>query len=78
MGNTTVNIKYGIKVPFEGSKLWTMEDSGNPWPDNLRPQLFDTREAAESAAQIWKTYSIEEYHNNNNVDYEKSETKLKT
>jgi hypothetical protein len=65
-----MSIKYGIKVPFEETKLWVMEDSGKPWPDKQRIQLFDTREAAEAAAQIWKNYTVEEYFDNENFDWE--------
>jgi hypothetical protein len=65
-----MTVKYGIRVPFEETELWVMEDSGKPWPDNQRVQLFDTREAAETAAQIWKNYTVKEYFDNENFDWE--------
>jgi hypothetical protein len=65
-----MSIKYGIKIPFDGSELWVMEDTGLPFPDNQRVQLFDTQEDAESAARIWKTYTIKEYFDNDNFDWD--------
>lgn len=63
-----MTVKYGIKIPFEDTELWVMEDTGLPLPDNQRVRLFDTRADAEAAAQIWKTYTIEKYQNNQDFD----------
>ncbi len=65
-----MTVKYGILVPFDGNELWVMEDSGQPAPDNQRIQLFDTREDAEAAAKIWKTYTIKEYFDSENFDWD--------
>lgn len=65
-----MGVKYGIKVPFDDMKVWVMEDSGFPYPNNQRVQLFDTKAEAEDAAKIWKTYSIEEYYTNEDFDWE--------
>jgi hypothetical protein len=62
--------KYGIRVPFEDKKLWVMEDTDLPFPDNQRVQLFDTKDEAEKHAQIWKTYTVEEYYDVENFDWE--------
>ncbi len=65
-----MTVKYGILVPFDGDELWVLEDSGKPWPDNQRVQLFDTREAAEAAAQIWNTYTVKEYFDSETFDWD--------
>jgi hypothetical protein len=65
-----MTVKYGIRVPFDGDELWVMEDSGKPSPDNQRVQLFDTRDAAEAAAKIWNTYTVKEYFDSENFDWE--------
>jgi hypothetical protein len=65
-----MTVKYGIRVPVDGNELWVMEDNGMPFPNNQRVQLFDTREAAESAAQVWKIYTIKEYFDSENFDWE--------
>lgn len=65
-----MTIKYGIKVPFDNTEIWVMEDTGLPFPNNQRIQLFDTCEAAESAAQIWKTYTVKEYFDNDSFDWD--------
>jgi hypothetical protein len=70
MGKKTMSVKYGVRVPFEDQMLWIMEDSGLPFPHNQRVQLFDTRKAAEEAAQIWKTYTVEEYFDNESFDWD--------
>jgi hypothetical protein len=46
------------------------EDSGKPFPNNQRVQLFDNLEDAEAAAQIWKNYRVEEYYDIENFDWE--------
>lgn len=58
-----MTVKYGIKVPFDDATLWVMTDKESVL-------LFDTREDAEAAAQIWKTYTIEEYFDNENFDWD--------
>jgi hypothetical protein len=63
-------MKYGIRVPFDGSELWVMQDTGEPWPNNQRVMLFDTVEAAEAAAQSWSNYTVAQYHDAENFDWE--------
>ena len=65
-----MSVKYGIRVPFEEGEIWVMEDSGLPFPNNQRIQLFDSQEDAEAAARIWKNYRVEEYYNIENFDWE--------
>ena len=65
-----MSVKYGIRVPFDGTEVWVMEDSGWPFPNNQRVQLFDNRDDAEAAAQIWKEYRVEEYYDIENFDWE--------
>ena len=65
-----MTVKYGILVPFLGDELWVMEDNGMPVPNNQRVQLFDTREAAEEAAKIWETYTVKEYFDSEDFDWE--------
>ena len=65
-----MSVKYGIRVPFDNGHLWVTEDSGRPAPNHLRVQLFDSREAAEAAAKIWKNYSVEEYFDIENFDWD--------
>ena len=55
-----MNKKWAIRVPFEDSWLFITEGS----IDDLRPVLYNTREAAESAAAIWTNYEIVEYEEN--------------
>jgi glycerol-3-phosphate dehydrogenase len=52
-----MNKKWAIRVPFEDSWLFITEGS----IDDLRPVLYNTREAAESAAAIWTNYEVVEY-----------------
>jgi hypothetical protein len=65
-----MGVKYGIKIPFDDTKVWVMEDSGLPFPNNQRVQLFDTKAEAEDAAKIWKNYSIEEHYTNEDFDWD--------
>lgn len=65
-----MNVKYGIRVPFNGVELWVQEDSGNPFPDNLKVMLFDNRDDAEEIAKMYDNYSIEEYYDIEKFDWE--------
>ena len=51
---------WAIRVPFEDS--WLYVTNGDV--DNPRPIVYNTREAAESAAAIWTNYEIVEYEEN--------------
>lgn len=73
-----MTIKYGIKVPFDNEYIWVMERTEDPFPNNQRVQLFDTRSEAETAATIWKTYSIEEYFVSDDFDWDNLANKQTT
>jgi len=46
---------WAIKIPFEDSFLYITEtDDFN----NIRLLLFDTKQAAEEQAKIWKTFEV--------------------
>jgi hypothetical protein len=65
-----MSVKYGIKVPIDSFDVWVLEDSGKPFPNDKQVQLFESREAAEQAAQIWTTYTVKEYFDNDNFDWD--------
>lgn len=65
-----MSIKYGIKVPFDSTEVWVTEENGLLSPNTRIVKLFETREAAESAARIWKKYSVEEYFDHQSFDWE--------
>ena len=65
-----MSVKYGIQVPFDGTELWVMEDSGKAFPDNLKVMLFDSYEAAKTVARAYETYSIKEYYDIEDFDWE--------
>jgi hypothetical protein len=58
-----MTVKYGIKVPFDSTTLRVMT-----YKEGVL--LVFTREDAEAAAQIWKTYTIEEHFDNENFDWD--------
>ncbi len=48
---------WAIRIPFEDS--WLCVTDGPV--DNPRPVVYNTKEAAESAAVIWTNYEVVEY-----------------
>ena len=51
---------FAIKVLFEDRFLYVMRE--NKLQTDLEIELFKTREEAEEAARIWKTYEVVEYN----------------
>jgi hypothetical protein len=72
-----MSVKYGVRIPFENDEIWVMEDSGLPFPNNQRIQLFDSREAAEEAGKIWKKYTVKEYFDSETFDWDQLANKQK-
>jgi hypothetical protein len=48
---------WAIRVPFDDSWLYVTNDD----VDNPQPIVYNTKEAAESAAAIWTNYEVVEY-----------------
>ena len=48
---------WAIRVPFSDSWLYVTDSD----VDNPRPIVYNTKEAAESAAAIWTNYGVVEY-----------------
>ena len=58
-------MKYAIKVPFgkpEDESSWIfVTQSDTPDFEDIKVQLYDTEEAANKAAKIWRVHKIVEY-----------------
>jgi hypothetical protein len=57
-------VRWAIMVPFGEEWLYVVDVNTGVDVDSLdryQPLLYDTQEAAEAVAELWKTYRIVEY-----------------
>ena len=56
-------MKYGIKVDFDGTKLWILNIPPGVHFENPSPVLFDNPREADQWAHDsgWKNYEVKEY-----------------
>lgn len=58
-------MKYAIKVPFgkpEDPDSWIyVTNSDSPDFEEIKVQLYDSKQAAEKAAKVWRQHEIVEY-----------------
>lgn len=59
-------MKYAIKIPFgkpEDPGSWIyVTDSDSPDFEEIKVRLYDSLEAAEKAAKLWRVHEIVEYN----------------